>query len=257
MVADIFLSYKKENRGQAERFAKLFGAQGFSVWWDDDISPRLAWDATIEREISAAKSVVVLWSPLSVASEWVRNEAHYGHDRAKLVPVMIEKCDLPLAFRLTQTVDLCGWDDDPQNRQWRKLLTWIADLNAIAATVPGTTPANPFRATVGQLASGETIADGALVNAATPAGTLFQDHADAPVMRILPAGEFLLGGVPEDPERASAETPQKRIRRLPRFGQSRLPQMAQLMSLPARPCRTSRRWIFLMVQTNSFGHGRE
>jgi len=211
MVADIFISYKRENRDQAERFARYFGEKGFSVWWDDDINAREAFDKIIEREIEAATSVVVLWSPLSVVSEWVRNEAHYGHDRGKLVPVMIERCDVPLAFRLTQTVDLCGWQGDAENRQWRKLLTWIADLKAGAGATPGKAQSNPFRAALDQFATGEPIVDGALVNAATPAGTLFRDDAAAPVMRILPAGDFLLGGSPADPERMSVETPQKRI----------------------------------------------
>jgi formylglycine-generating enzyme required for sulfatase activity len=212
MVSDIFVSYKKENRAYAEQFANCFAEQGFSVWWDEDITPRQAWDVTIEREIETATSVVVLWSPLSVNSDWVRNEAHYGHDRNKLVPVMIERCDLPLAFRLTQTVDLCGWDGDRANRQWRKLVTWISDLKATAGhSATASAPAKPFRTAVGQLDSGEPIVDGAFVNAATPAGTLFRDHPDAPIMRILPRGDFLLGGAPGDPERTSVETPQKRI----------------------------------------------
>ena len=210
-MADIFLSYKRENRACAERFAKLFRDERFSVWWDNDITPRQAWDSTIEREISGASSVVVLWSPLSVASDWVRNEAHYGHDRSKLVPVMVEKCDLPLAFRLTQTIDLCDWDGSDENRQWRKLLTWIADLKTPAAP-PDAAAGNSFHAVVGKTAAGEPIVDGALVNAATPAGTLFRDHADAPVMRVLPAGDFLMGGLPSDPDRTSTEGPQKRIR---------------------------------------------
>jgi hypothetical protein len=48
---------------------------------------------------------------------------------------------------------------------------------------------------------------------------------------------------------------QKRIRRLPRFGSSRLPQLAQLILFPARPCVPPGHAILLTACTNSFGHG--
>ncbi len=212
-MADIFVSYKKEDRVHAERLSDRLRAEGFSVWWDDDIQPRQAWDATIEQEISAATSVVVLWSPLAVTSDWVRTEAHYGHQRGRLVPVIIERCQLPLAFSLTQTLDLCGWNGDATNRHWLKLLTWVADLktSAAAPAAGATAPINPYRTVVGKFASGEPIVDGALVNLAAPAGTLFQDHPDAPVMRIVPRGDFLLGAAPVDPDRTSVEGPQKHV----------------------------------------------
>jgi formylglycine-generating enzyme required for sulfatase activity len=212
-MADIFVSYKRENRAHAQRIADRLKAKGFSVWWDDDITPRDAWDATIEREIAAATGVLVLWSPASIESEWVRNEAHFGHQRGKLAPVIVERCEPPLAFRLVQTVDLCGWDGDDSHRPWCKLLIWLADLKASARApgAPGPAPANPFRDAIGRLSSGEPIVDGAFVNVATPAGTLFRDGEGAPVMRIVPRGEFLLGAGPDDPDRTNVEGPQKRI----------------------------------------------
>ena len=213
-MADIFISYKKEDRAHAVRLTESFTAEGFTVWWDDDITPETAWDKKIEQQIADALGVVVLWTPRSIVSDWVRTEAHYAHDRGKLVPVLIEKCDLPLAFMLAQTVDLCQWDGDREDRRWRKLLTWLADLKlprvASAGTLAGA-PANPFRDVIARLPSGEPIVDGSLINAATPAGTLFQDGPDAPIMRVLPAGAFLLGATQDDPDRASYEGPQKRI----------------------------------------------
>jgi formylglycine-generating enzyme required for sulfatase activity len=188
-----------------------------SVWWDDGITPQEAWDRTIEQELSAASTVVVLWTPLSVSSEWVRREAHYGQDRGKLVPVLVESCTIPIAFSLNQTVNLDRWDGDRTNRQWRKLLTWVTDL---VTTKPGNanipqaiSPAQPnrFRSALGYLASGDPIYDGAYVNTSTPAGTAFVDGEGMPVMRILPRGSFLLGSTADDPDRATHEGPQKRI----------------------------------------------
>ena len=216
-MANIFLSYKKEDFEIADRLVAELRNEGMSVWWDDGLTPKAAWDEEIEREISDASTVVVLWSPRSVSSEWVRREAHFAQDRGKLVPVIVEATNIPIAFTLNQTVNLAGWDGKHENRQWRKLLTWIADLvatkpgNANIPQAAGAAPPNRFRDAVGYMASGDPIVDGALVNASTPAGTAFRDGEHLPVMRIVPRGSFLLGATADDPDHDSYEVPQKRV----------------------------------------------
>ena len=216
-MADIFVSYKKEDSKIAESVVAGLEAEGFSVWWDDSLTPKTAWDADLEREIAAAATVVVLWTPRSVASEWVRTEAHYGQDRGKLIPVMMEECTIPIAFMLRQTVNLCAWHGERDDRHWRKLLTWIDDLTATKpgnANIPqalGAAQPNRFRDAIGHLPSGDPIVEGGFVNSSTPAGTAFRDSATAPVMRIVPKGAFLLGSPSSDPDHSAAEEPQKRI----------------------------------------------
>ncbi|MDR3517170.1 MAG: SUMF1/EgtB/PvdO family nonheme iron enzyme [Azospirillaceae bacterium] len=216
-MADVFLSYKKEDIRAAEAVVAGLRAAGFSVWWDDSLTPKTAWDVALEREIAMAATVVVLWTPRSVQSDWVRTEAHYGQDRGKLIPVMREDCSIPIAFMLRQTINLCHWNGEPDDRQWRKLLTWVADLTGTKpgnANIPqalGAAQPNPFRRAVGYLSTGEPIVDGMLVNAATPAATVFRDGETLPVMRIVPKGEFLLGSPLSDPDRGAVEGPQKRI----------------------------------------------
>ena len=216
-MLDVFVSYKKEDFKIAERIVLALKENGLSVWWDDGLTPKAAWDVEIEDKINLAATVLVLWTPRSVSSEWVRTEAHYGQDRSKLVPVMAEPCTIPIAFMLRQTINLCDWHGERDHRQWRKLLAWIADL---AATKPGNAnlppslgaaQPNAFRDVVGHLASGEPIVDGQLVNASTPAGTAFRDGAARPVMRIVPQGSYLLGSPVTEPGRSVAEGPQKRI----------------------------------------------
>jgi formylglycine-generating enzyme required for sulfatase activity len=215
-VADVFLSYKRQDAATAHTIVDAMRASGISVWWDDGITPRQAWDQEIEDAISAASTVVVLWSPRSVASEWVRTEAHYGKDHSKLVPAIIEPCTLPIAFSLTQTVNLSGWTGDREDRQWRKLLTWITDLTA-STLGNGNSPGRPsaeinvYRDAIGTLPSGERIYDGAFISPYTPAGTVFRDGDGLPLLRVLPRGHFLLGAGFEDPDRASYETSQKAI----------------------------------------------
>jgi tetratricopeptide (TPR) repeat protein len=95
----------------------------------------------IERQIAAARVVIVLWSPRSIQSDWVRSEAHYAQDHHKIVPVMIESCSIPLAFMLRQAVDLTDGKFGPGNPNWTKLLDWIdavqsGDVDAIPEGTP-------------------------------------------------------------------------------------------------------------------------
>lgn len=135
-MADIFISYKKEDRALAERIIAALRAEGLSVWWDDDLTPRESWDVMIQREAEAAKAIVVLWTERSIKSEWVRIEAMFGKDRGKLVPVKLEVCELPFAFSLVQTADLSGWLLNGDDREWRRVVGWVAAL--VAGGAPGT-----------------------------------------------------------------------------------------------------------------------
>jgi hypothetical protein len=151
-VADVFVSYKKEDRAIAQRVVEAIEAEGFTVWWDDDITPRESWDILIEREAEAAKALIVLWTPKSVASEWVRAEAKRGKDLSKLVPFMMQPCQLPLAFSMIQAADLSGWNGDRGDARWRRGMGWVADQCGQPRPVAPAGPAFPPRALLLQAA---------------------------------------------------------------------------------------------------------
>ncbi|GAA4786694.1 TIR domain-containing protein [Lysobacter hankyongensis] len=142
-MADVFVSYKKEDRELAQRVVEAIETEGFTVWWDDDITPRESWDLLIEREADAAKALVVLWTPKSVASEWVRAEAKRGRDLSKLIPFMMQPCQLPLAFSMIQAADLSDWNGDMTDARWRKAMDWIADQCGQARPIAPAKPAFP------------------------------------------------------------------------------------------------------------------
>ena len=89
-MTDIFLSYNREDAEVARRFADAFKAAGMEVWWDQTLRAGQAYDEVTEAALRGAKAVIVLWSPRSVVSRWVRAEATLA-DRAKtLLPITIE-----------------------------------------------------------------------------------------------------------------------------------------------------------------------
>ena len=89
-MADIFLSYARDDREKAESLARTLQEAGWSVWWDRSILPGSSYEQVIEHELSSASSVVVLWSAAASQSNWVRDEATLAQSRNVLVSVLID-----------------------------------------------------------------------------------------------------------------------------------------------------------------------
>jgi formylglycine-generating enzyme len=127
-MADIFISYAKEDREQAAAVTKALGSLGWQVFWDRDIPLGKTWDEVIEKAIEAAGCMLVLWSRNSVASEWVRAEAEEGLQRKILIPVLIEEAKIPLRFRPLQAASLVDWREDPSYLGFKQLVQAIAQM---------------------------------------------------------------------------------------------------------------------------------
>ena len=111
-MADIFVSYSRQDRARVTPLVAALEAHGWSVWWDPDISPGEEFDSLISRELEGAKSLIVVWTPQSVESRWVRGEARDAADRGVLVPVRFDNAKLPIDFRALHATDLDGWNED-------------------------------------------------------------------------------------------------------------------------------------------------
>ncbi|UNK57247.1 TIR domain-containing protein [Pseudoxanthomonas daejeonensis] len=111
-MADIFVSYSRQDRARVAPLVAALEAQGWSVWWDPEINPGEEFDSLISRELEGARSLIVVWTPQSVDSRWVRGEARDAADRGVLVPVRFEHAKLPIDFRALHATDLDDWDGD-------------------------------------------------------------------------------------------------------------------------------------------------
>jgi TolB-like protein len=140
---DIFLSYSREDQARARLFAEGFEANGFKVWWDVGLRTGEAYDQVTENALRAAKAVVVLWSKKSVESRWVRAEATLADRNKTLVPCMIEACDRPIMFELTQTAELMHWQGDAADKAWLAFLDDVRRFIGRAAASPADKAATP------------------------------------------------------------------------------------------------------------------
>ncbi len=145
-MADVFVSYARADKARIAPLVAAIEAKGWSVWWDPEINPGQEFDDQIDAELGAAKAVLVVWTPTSVVSRWVRGEARDAAERGILVPVRFDQARLPIDVRAIHTTDLDDWREDPASPALleclRALASMIARSQAAQAAHANGTPAS-------------------------------------------------------------------------------------------------------------------
>jgi hypothetical protein len=110
-ASPFFMSYSREDVSYQKRVIAELRQRGISVWVDTEnlIPGSPAWEREIERAIRAAAGIIVLLSPDSNNSEWVRREISFAEQNNKRIfPVLIrgdEDDSIPLRLSSHQRVD--------------------------------------------------------------------------------------------------------------------------------------------------------
>ena len=211
---DIFLSYNREDQAVARRYADACAAEGLDVWWDAALRSGEAYDEVTEAALRGAKAVVVLWSPRSVVSRWVRAEATIA-DRCKtLVPVTIEPCERPIMFELTQTAELSHWSGDAGDRAWQAFLGDVRGFVGREAGKP--TPVQLATATEFALPDKPSIALLPFANLSGEDQDYFTDGMVEEISNVLARfrGLFVIAGQTSLSYRGTSKTAQQIAREL-------------------------------------------
>ena len=124
-MTDVFISYKREERDKAQSLAKELARHGFDVWWDVELLPGDRFADEIAAVIESAKAAVVLWSRLSVKSNFVRAEARAADKQGILIPARLDDSSPPMPFSELHTADLSDWTGQADHRG---LLTLIRSI---------------------------------------------------------------------------------------------------------------------------------
>lgn len=127
----IFVSYSKKDRDFANKLADDLESAGFQVWIDRSIGGGENWRETIESSLKESKEVIIVVSPNSMESDWVRHEGSlaYGWGK-KLYPILI-----------ATVKSLPPWLEEYQ---------WVSFVNvpyaiALNSLVAALTPPNPMQ----------------------------------------------------------------------------------------------------------------
>lgn len=143
-MADIFISYKREDqeeKGRVAPIAEALRAEGYDVFYDVQVPPGSSWEAYLQSKIDEARVVLVLWSQHSVASDWVKEEAEMAKNAAKLIPVFLDAVAPPFGFARIEGANLSNWDGDLQHIEWRGLVAALKSRigDGEVAAQPGVT----------------------------------------------------------------------------------------------------------------------
>ena len=127
-MADVFVSYCRRDKALVQPLVAAIEGMGWSVWWDAAAVPGQEFDRQIDAELKQAAAVVVVWTPESVQSRWVRGEARDAADRDILVPVRFENAQLPIDVRALHTIDLDDVARDSRSARVQELLDALGTL---------------------------------------------------------------------------------------------------------------------------------
>jgi len=166
-MADLFISYAREDKPRAEALARALSGLGYDVFWDSEIPPGKSWADYLEGKLRQCKAMLVLWSNQSVGSQWVREEARVGRDAGKLIPVLLDNASPPFGFGEVQAANLTTWQGEPDHADWKRLLAAIEHLTGHEAeagasvspqATPQATPQAPPQPAAQQQWSGQAFA---------------------------------------------------------------------------------------------------
>jgi DNA-binding response OmpR family regulator len=124
---DLFISYSQKDVTAVKVLTAHLQKTGWSVWFDQQLKAGTAFDREIEQALSNARAVIVAWSRNSVSSDWVRAEAAYAHENAKLFPVRLDDTPLPLRFTQVHTLNLSNWDGSAEHQALQTLVAHLAE----------------------------------------------------------------------------------------------------------------------------------
>jgi hypothetical protein len=92
VIGQVFLSYSRKDEEPMRLIAKFLRAQGIKVWVDNEklIPGTPIWEDEVEKAIRNAVAIVVVLSPDSKNSEWVKRETTLADQHQKRIfPVLV------------------------------------------------------------------------------------------------------------------------------------------------------------------------
>ena len=123
-MTDVFFSYSSKDRERVRPVRDALAAQGFEVFWDQQVPAGVDWDSWIRQHLASCKCAMVFWSSASITSRNVRHEAVVASEQGKLIPVLLEPLttqQFPMGLYAQQAANLADWNGEVNHEEWEKL----------------------------------------------------------------------------------------------------------------------------------------
>ena len=106
-MQQIFISYSRKDMSFVRKLAGDLEKAGYDVWWDlTDLRGGDDWVRVIPAAIESSQHFIIVLSPNSIESEWVRKEYTQALSlRRKIIPIMLAATGVPFALNTINYVN--------------------------------------------------------------------------------------------------------------------------------------------------------
>ncbi|MBK8026831.1 MAG: TIR domain-containing protein [Chloroflexi bacterium] len=129
----IFISYSRRDSLVTEQIVRILREAGLFIWWDRDITPGTSWQEAIQEELDFSQAQIVIVSPESMASDYVRSEYQRFIDQGKpIIPVLVaDTPEMPSDLQAYTWVDVRKGITDSAIEQLRSALQRLLYPNTV------------------------------------------------------------------------------------------------------------------------------
>jgi hypothetical protein len=138
-MTKIFISYSRKDIGFVRTLAGDLEKAGYDVWWDlTDLRGGDDWLRVIPSAIETSDYIIVVLSPNSVISDWVKKEYTQALSSSKkIIPLMLARSNVPFALNTINYVDFTSDDYAVNLKGLLNALEYSGDLPVtMAAALP-------------------------------------------------------------------------------------------------------------------------
>ncbi|MCI0551775.1 MAG: toll/interleukin-1 receptor domain-containing protein [Anaerolineae bacterium] len=134
-MQQIFISYSRKDIDFARKLAGDLEKAGYDVWWDlTDLRGGDDWVKTIPAAIASSQHVIVVLTPDSIESEWVRKEYTQALSlRKKIIPILLKATSVPFALN---TINFVNFASGEYADRFKELLSALGFTGQPPAVTP-------------------------------------------------------------------------------------------------------------------------
>lgn len=125
-MTGVFISYTRSDEALARRVRLGLKSLGVEVLWDESMLA-VEWQSYLEKQINDLPAVIAIWTPRSIDSDPVKDEARLGQSKKKLINIVVDVAQPPWPFERTNGLSLKGWTSLKPHTGWSRLVASIDD----------------------------------------------------------------------------------------------------------------------------------
>ncbi len=135
-MPQIFISYSRKDIGFVRKLAGDLEKAGYDVWWDlSDLRGGDDWVRVIPAAIQESQHILVVLSPDSMESEWVRKEYTQALGlHKKIIPIMLRSSPVPFALNTINYVNFASGEYAENLNTLLTALGYSGDLPVVPKT---------------------------------------------------------------------------------------------------------------------------